>query len=58
MTLVMPRGQTAQPGPAEAPVGAPQRPSWDSAATTAGRGSAATQYKRSPMATEGHRASE
>ena len=35
MTLVMPRGQTAQPGPAEAPVGAPQRPSWGSAATTA-----------------------
>lgn len=73
MTLVIPRGQTAQPEPRGGPTGTPQRAgrgprrhsrdpaagaSRGSAATTAGRGSAATQYKRSPMATEGHRASE
>lgn len=51
MTLVIPRGQTAQPEPRDGPVGAPQR-------RRAGQGPAAAQYKRSPMATEGHRASE
>lgn len=57
MTLVIPRGQAAQPGPRgggkpgprSGPAGTLRHPS---------RGSAATQYKRSPMATEGHRASE
>ena len=41
MTLVIPRGQTAQPGPRGGQAGAPQRagrgprrPSWGSAATT------------------------
>ena len=42
MTLVIPRGQAAWPGFRGG--GQP--------------GSAAVQYKRSPMATEGHRASE
>lgn len=57
MTLVIPRGQAAQPGPRgggkpgprSGPAGTLRQPS---------RGPAATQYKRSPMATEGHRASE
>lgn len=58
MTLIASRGRTAQPEPRGGPTGTPQRPSWGSAATTAGRDPAAAQYKRSPMATEGHRASE
>lgn len=63
MTLVIPRGQTAQPGPRGGQAGTPRRPSWGSAAGRPGPrgdrpGAAAAQYKRSPMATEGHRASE
>lgn len=67
MTLVIPRGQTAQPEPRGGPVGAPRqagRPGLRSGPVgapqrrRAGRGPTAAQYKRSPMATEGHRASE
>ena len=80
MTLVIPRGQTAQPEPRGGPTGTPQRAgrgprrhsrdpaaaqpglcgslAWAPQRRRAGRGPTAAQYKRSPMATEGHRASE
>lgn len=36
MTLVIPRGQTAQPGPRGGQAGTPRRPSWGSAAAQLG----------------------
>lgn len=47
MTLVIPRGQTAQPGPRGGQAGTPRRPSWGSAAAQLGlRGGPAGASRR------------